>query len=132
MRYLFLAYRSGPTPELSSAGEASAFGEACRTSDAALRESGYVLAAVRLQDGRAAATVWVQNGEVSLTEGPSGETAEQLSALYLIDARDLNEAVRIASKMPQAQRGPIEVRSMAEFDWGAVRAQNKKGRDSHE
>ncbi len=52
----------------------------------------------------------VRNGKVSLTDGPFAETKEQLAGFYLIEARDLNEAIQLAAKIPPAQEGSIEVR----------------------
>jgi hypothetical protein len=95
----------------------NAFNQACLANDQALRESGYLLGAVRLQGKSTTATARVQDSVLSFTDGPLRETQEQLVALYFINARDFNEAVRVAAQLPQVQRGPIEVRSMLEFDW---------------
>lgn len=60
--------------------------------------------------GQTATTVRVRNGKMSITDGPFAETKEQLAGFYMIDARDLNEAISIASKIPPARVGCIEVR----------------------
>jgi len=60
--------------------------------------------------------VRVRNGKVSSTDGPFAETKEQLGGYYLINARDLNDAIQIASKIPSAKFGSIEVRPIMEFD----------------
>ena len=75
-----------------------------------LRRSGHLIAAEPLQSARTAATVRVRHGKVSITDGPFAETKEQLAGFYLIDARDLNEAIQLASKIPPARVGSIEVR----------------------
>lgn len=108
MQYLFLVYaeETGPGDE--------AFDRACRANDAVLRESGYLLTAMFLQNG-GATLVRVRNGELSLSDGPAAGTEEQPGALYVINARDLNEAVRVASNMPQARRGSIVVRSLVDY-----------------
>ena len=62
-----------------------------------------------------ATTVRVRNGQLAVTDGPFAETKEQLAGFYLIDARDLNEAIQIASKIPPAQFGSIEVRPTREL-----------------
>ena len=67
-----------------------------------------------LQSSSTATTVRVQKGKVSVTDGPFAETKEQLIGIFTIN-RDLNEAIQVASAMPQA-RGPIEVRPILEFD----------------
>jgi hypothetical protein len=69
-----------------------------------------------LHSSRTATTVRVRNDQVSVTDGPFVEANEQLIGLFFINARDLNEAIQAASKMPQARRGPIEVRPMMGFD----------------
>ena len=62
-----------------------------------------------------ATTVRVRNGQLAVTDGPFAETKEQLAGFYLIDARDLNEAIQIASKIPPAKFGSIEVRPTREL-----------------
>ena len=57
-----------------------------------------------------ATTVRVRNGKVSVTDGPFAETKEQLAGFYMIEARDLNEAIQLAAKIPPARVGSIEVR----------------------
>jgi hypothetical protein len=61
--------------------------------------------------------VRIVHGQVSLTEGPVVGTPGQLIRIFFIRARDLNEAILVASKMPQARMGPIEVRPVMGFDW---------------
>ena len=68
-------------------------------------------AAVR---GRDALTVRVRNGRLSATEGPAGDPEERLHGVILIDARDLNDAVRLVSRMAEARSGSIEIRPVAE------------------
>jgi hypothetical protein len=82
----------------------------CLEYDAALRESGQCLASEALQPVETATTVRVRNGKVSITDGPFAETKEQLAGFYLIEARDLDEAVQLASKIPPARAGSVEVR----------------------
>ena len=64
----------------------------------------------------AATTVRVRNGKMSTTDGPFAETKEQLGGFYLIKARDLNEAIQVASRIPSARLGSIEVRPIREFE----------------
>ncbi|MCL5995142.1 MAG: YciI family protein [Chloroflexi bacterium] len=116
MRYLFLAYGDEQHLNALSAGERDAFECACLANDEALRKSGHLIAVEELQSSSTATTVRVQNGKVSLSGGPYAETKEQLIRLFFIKARDLNEAIRVASKMPQARGGPIEVRPVAALD----------------
>jgi hypothetical protein len=112
MKYLLLAYGDEKRLEAMSTSERDAFENACRTNDELLRQSGHLLAVEGLQSSRTATTVRVRNGKVSVADRPFVETNEQLIRLFFINARDLNEAISVASKMPQARGGPIEVRPM--------------------
>jgi len=80
------------------------------------RKSGLLLAAEALQPVETAATVRVRNGKTSITDGPFAETKEQLAGFYLIEARDLNDAIRVASKIPPAREGSIEVRPVRQLN----------------
>ena len=77
-------------------------------------ENGTLLAAERLQSTEAAATVRVRNARMSVVDGPFAETKEQLAGFYLVEARDLNEAIQIAAKIPPAREGSVEVRPVRE------------------
>jgi len=82
----------------------------CLAFDAEARASGHCVASEALQPVSTATTVRVRNGKVSVTDGPLAETKEALAGFYMIEARDLNEAIQIASRIPPAQVGSIEVR----------------------
>ena len=82
----------------------------CLEYDDAIRASGHCLASEALQPVATATTVRVRNGKVSVTDGPFAETKEYLAGFYLIEACDLNEAIQVASKIPPASVGSIEVR----------------------
>jgi hypothetical protein len=84
--------------------------EDCVAYDTAIRNSGYCLASEALQSVQTATTLRLRNGKLSVTDGPFAETKEQLAGFYMIEARDLNEAIQIASKIPPARVGCIEVR----------------------
>lgn len=114
MKYLCLVYL---TPEQWNAAP----DETCMDCGNQLRESGHLLAAHPLHPTHAATTVRVRNGQLSVTDGPFAETKEQLAGFYLVEARDLNEAIQIAAKIPPAQFGSIEVRPTRELVVGAAR-----------
>jgi len=84
--------------------------EECVAYDTQIRKSGYCLASEALQSVQTATTVRNRNGKLSVTDGPFAETKEQLAGFYMIEARDLNEAIQIASKIPPARVGCVEVR----------------------
>ena len=80
-----------------------------------LQKSGQYLGANRLQPTGTATTVRIRNGQLSTTDGPFAETKEQLGGYYLVEARDLNDAIQVAAKIPGARVGSIEVRPIAEL-----------------
>jgi hypothetical protein len=116
MRYVFLAYGDEKLWESMSASERDALGNECEANDEMLRQSGHLLTVEGLGGSNTATTVRIQQGKAFVTDGPFAETKEQLMGLFIINARDLNEAIQVASKMPQARGGPIEVRPILEFN----------------
>ena len=98
-----------------SKNEADAWVEESLAYDDALRKAGHLIVAHALQPVEAATTIRVRNGKVSATDGPFAETKEQLGGFMLIDARDLNDAIQVAAKIPMARRGSIEVRPIKEL-----------------
>ncbi|HEY5804420.1 MAG TPA: YciI family protein [Lysobacter sp.] len=81
-----------------------------------LGQSGHLLGGEALLPVSSATVVRVRNGRVSTTDGPYAETKEQLGGFFLIEARDLDEAIRIAARIPSARLGSIEVRPVMEFE----------------
>ena len=81
-----------------------------------LRRSGHFVSAAPLAPVRTAATVRVRNRKLSTTDGPFAETKEQLGGYYLIEARDLNEAIQVAGRIPGARWGSVEVRRLRVHD----------------
>ena len=79
-----------------------------------IRRSGHFVGVNRLLPPRAATTVRVRQGQVSVTDGPYAETKEQLGGYFLIEAVDLNEAIQVAARIPGAKLGCVEVRPVAE------------------
>jgi hypothetical protein len=83
--------------------------------DETLRKKGHLLAAQALESVSAATVVRVHKGKVSVTDGPFAETHEQIGGFILIEAKDLNEAIQLASRIPAIQLGGIEVRPIKEL-----------------
>ena len=103
MKYLCLVYLDEQRlPELPD--------EDCVAYDAEIRASGHCIASEALESVQTATTVRVRDGKPLVADGPFAETKEQLAGFYLIEARDLNEAIRIAANIPPARVGSIEVR----------------------
>ena len=92
----------------------------------AIRRSGHFIACNRLLPPEAAATVRVRKGKISTTDGPFAETKEQLAGFYLVGSRDLNEAIQIASKIPPARVGSIEVRPIRPIRKTVAESQQRK------
>lgn len=116
MKYLCLIYDeeaklAGMSKDQSEAfmGEYFAFTEA-------IKKSGHFLGGEALQPVATATSVRVRNGKVSTTDGPFAETKEQLGGYYFINAKDLNDAIQVASRIPSARVGTIEVRPIMEFE----------------
>ncbi len=81
-----------------------------------IRTSGHYLAGEALQPVQTATTVRVRNGKISTTDGPFAETKEQLGGFYMIEAKDLNDAIQVASRIPSAKVGSVEVRPVQVFE----------------
>jgi hypothetical protein len=79
-----------------------------------IKKSGHFIAGHGLQPSNTATTVRVRSGKVSTTDGPFVETREQLGGFYLIEARDLNDAIQVAARIPSARWGGVEVRPIRE------------------
>jgi hypothetical protein len=94
--------------------EAAAHYEEYRELTEGLRASGQLVAANRLQPPQTAVTVRVRQGRVTATDGPYAETKEQLGGYYIVEARDLNEAIQIAGRIPGARYGCVEIRPVAD------------------
>jgi hypothetical protein len=110
MQYLCLAYQDEAQLEALSAGAYAAIeSEICEYAEE-LRQSGHAIATAPLQPAQSATTIRIRNGALSICDGPFAETREQLSGFYLIEARDLNDAIRVAARMPLARLGCVEVR----------------------
>ena len=115
MKYLCLIYENEQNWATMSKDEGDAImGEYFAFTDA-YTKSKHVLGGEALEPTSAATTIRVRNGKISTTDGPFAETREQLGGYYLVDAKDLNEAIQIAAKIPAARTGSIEVRPVVVF-----------------
>ena len=103
MKYLLLVY--GEEEKMQQVDDLR-----CLAFDQSIRSSGHCIASEALQPVATATTVRVRNGKASVTDGPFAETKECLAGFYMIEAKDLDEAIRIAGRIPPAAEGSIEVR----------------------
>lgn len=116
MRYLCLVYFEPNALEALSPAEGAELTRKSLAYDEELRQSGHYIHSNALQSIDTATTVRVRNGKMSTTDGPFAETKEQLAGFYMIEARDLNEAIQLAAKIPPARAGSIEVRPVRELE----------------
>ena len=112
MRYMLLIYTREGEP-LPMAEDQYMQGYGVVTQE--MRDAGAFLAGDPLELTESATTIRVRDGKTLTTDGPSAETKEQLGGFYLIEATDLNDAIRLASRMPPARIGSIEVRPLKEI-----------------
>ena len=116
MKYLCLIYDEEKKLETMSKADGEAMmGEYFGFTEG-IKKSGHYLGGNALQPVQTATTVRVRNGKVSTTDGPFAETQEQLGGYYLIEAKDLNDAIQVAAKIPSSRIGSIEVRPIMEFN----------------
>ena len=115
MRYICLVYLVERDMAAMTRDEAEQCTEESLAYDETLRKTGHLLAAHALQPVEAATTIRMRHGKLSVTDGPFAETREQLGGFLLIEARDLNDALQVAGRIPMARRGSIEVRPIKEI-----------------
>ena len=115
MKYLCLIYddesKWGTMPKEQAdamMGEYFAFTEG-------VKKSGHYIGGEALQPTQTATSVRVRQGKVSTTDGPFAETKEALGGYYLINAKDLNDAIQVAAKIPSARIGTVEIRPIQVF-----------------
>lgn len=115
MKYLCLVYADEAKLDVMPQHEVDALIDEVLANNEELEASGQLILAEALEHVAAAMTVRVRNGRLSATDGPFAETNEQLGGFVLIEARDLNEAVQLAGRIPSARIGSIEVRPVIDL-----------------
>ncbi len=115
MKYLCLIYDDEKIMGAMPTDETNALYGAYHAFTESIRQSGHYLGGEALQPVTTATTVRVRNGKLSTTDGPFAETKEQLGGFYLIEARDLNDAIQVAARIPSAKLGSIEIRPILVF-----------------
>jgi hypothetical protein len=114
MKYLCLIYDEEKTLASMSKAEMDALMGEYFAFTRDISKSGHFIGGNDLKPVHAATTVRVRNGKVATTDGPFAETKEQLGGYYLIEARDLDDAIQVAARIPSARLGSIEVRPVQE------------------
>jgi hypothetical protein len=115
MRYICLVHFEPSKLDTLPAAERQAFDRRSLAYDKELEAQGHYVIAEAIQGGDSAVLVRVRDGRLSTTDGPYMETKEQMAGFILIEARDMNEAVRLAAGIPLAAFGTIEVRPVYQF-----------------
>lgn len=115
MKYLCIAFQDQEKLDAYSEDEFARIIERVNLYLDELRDHGNLIDASRLQPASFGAVVQVRGGSLAITDGPFVETREQIAGYYLIEANDLNDAIRIASRSPSAHLGTVEVRPLKEL-----------------
>ena len=119
MKFMLLIYNDSTLLDAVPEGQADAMMRDCLAHADQLRQAGYLVESQMLEGAETAKSVRIRNGRPSATDGPFTEAKEVLGGFNLIEARDMEEAVRIAAEFPWARTGCVEVRPVR--DIGAVR-----------
>lgn len=115
MKYVALVYYDEKIMQANSQEDWDRLNQECIACGEALREKGHMLEGQALHSVISATTVRVRDGRTIVSDGPFVETKEQLAGFYLLEARDLNEAIQLASRIPPARYGCVEVRPVREL-----------------
>ena len=116
MQYMLLIYDDEKTwADMPKAESDKMFGEYMSFTES-IKSSGHLVAGDALQQVNTATTVRIRNGKQMVTDGPFAETKEQLGGYYLVEAKDLDEAISIAARIPSVRIGSIEIRPIMKFD----------------
>lgn len=119
MKYLCLVWCEEGTFDALSKEEQQQLDKNSLEYDQDLARRGHMIAAEALQPPGNSVVVRVRQAEISVTDGPFAESKEQIAGFILVEARDLNEAIRIAAGIPLAKLGSIEVRPIYDFGNGS-------------
>jgi hypothetical protein len=115
MQYLLLIYEDETRfARMTEADTAAVMGEYATFTEA-IKKSGHLVAGDALQPTSTATTVRVRDGKTLTTDGPFAETREQLGGYYLVEAKNLDEAIAIAARIPSVRAGSVEVRPVQVF-----------------
>ena len=125
MKYICLGYLDGKQWETLSEAERCAMVDECVSYDDTLRENGHFVGGEALPGPDTATTLRWKDGRVSVTDGPYAETKEHLGGILVLEARDLNHAIRLMSKHPGVKAGPFEIRPAGDLS-GMIRESERR------
>lgn len=115
MKYLAMVYYQESRMSGMSQREWDELNRECMACVEGLQQAGHFLAGEALQSTASATTLRVRDGAVTTTDGPFAETREQLAGFYMLEAADMDEAIQLASRIPPARYGSIELRPVREL-----------------
>jgi hypothetical protein len=116
MKYLCLIFYDEKVRNALSDDDSQALIDESRSVSEDMRRSGHLLTAFPLEEVSSASSVRIRNAKVAVTDGPFAETREQIGGFVLLEARDLNQAIQLASRIPPARLGGVEVRPVMEWN----------------
>lgn len=115
MKYLLMIYENEKRMEVQQTEEGRVMKSEYVAFTESIKKSGNFVAGEALQPTTTATTVRIRDGKRLTTDGPFAETREQLGGFYLVEARDIDEAIALASRIPGARTGSVEVRPVVNF-----------------
>jgi hypothetical protein len=115
MKFMLLIYNDGTLLDALPPGQADSMMRTCLSHADELKRDGHLIESQMLEDGPTAKSVRIRNGRMTATDGPFAEAKEVLGGFNLIEAKDMDEAVRIAAEFPWARTGCVEVRPVREI-----------------
>jgi hypothetical protein len=116
MKYLCLVFYDENIIDSMTSSEWQSLNHECVACGEGLRASGKMIDGNALHPSATATSLRIRDGKPLITDGPFAETKEQLAGYYMLDAKDLNEAIQLASKIPPARFGTIEIRPIRELN----------------
>jgi hypothetical protein len=116
MKYAFTIYGDEAKREAASEEDRNAITQAYMALTEEMQAKGVLVAGEGLYPASTATTIRVRDGERGITDGPFAETKEQLGGFFILDVKDLDEAIEWAAKIPGAQVGSVEIRPVMVFD----------------
>ncbi len=128
MKYICLGYIDEDTWSAIPEKEQEALMDKCFAYDDVLRKGGHFAGGEALQSAKNATTLRWQNGKVSITDGPYAETKEQVGGILILEARDLNHAIRLMSEHPGVKIGPFEIRPIADLSAMVAESQERRSK----
>jgi hypothetical protein len=128
MKYICLGYIEPNKFETMSESERNAMLDECFNYDDFLKKNGHFAGGEALQGPSSATTLRWKNGKVAISDGPYAETKEQIGGILILEARDLNDAIRLMSEHPGVKAGPFEIRPAADLSDMVLESEQRRAK----